>query len=120
MAAERSVAAQVFLKTPSGKSLRDADTSSLSGGLDDYRPDRAVRDKATHILGRLGFGVFEAADGLTLSIQAPASVFTSVFGVKADRLRRIRPTSTRDLDVPDELEPFVDAIVVLPPPEYFE
>ena len=59
-------------------------------------------------------------DGLTRSIQAPASVFTSVFGVKADRLRRIRPTSTRDLDVPDELEPFVDAIVVLPPPEYFE
>lgn len=119
MTEERPVAAQVLLKTGSGKSLRDLDTSALPANLDDYRADPSVREKAKRILGRLGFEVFEATNGLTLSIQAPASVFTRAFGVKASRLRNVRSTSSIDLDVPDDLDPFVEAIVVLPPPEYF-
>lgn len=67
----------------------------------------------------MGFQVFEADDGVTLSIQGPPSLFAKVFHRKAAELASRTIRDDLKLATPAELTNRVESIYLLPPPETF-
>lgn len=117
MAQEDRVAAQVFLRSVSGRSVRDLGEGTAPADLGPYRPTPAAREEARRYFEGRGFRVFLDEAGLTMSVEAPPRLFRAVFGTPADRASAARVTQDTRLPVPAELGEWVEEIHVLPPPE---
>lgn len=107
--------AQVFLRSASGRSLRDLAGVSDLADLPKYHAPPAARAAAIAKLEAAGFRVFPDEMGIALSIQAAPGVFEKVFGSVAV------PSSgaaTVRLRAPPDLDDLVEEISLLPPPEW--
>jgi hypothetical protein len=116
---KETVAAQVFLRSVSGRSFRGIAQGPLPDDLSPFRPTDAARTAVHRFLARAGFDVFSDESGLTLSIEGPPASFARVFGVEAAHLTEVRAQETVPLRPPPEIQELVDEIVVLPKPEFF-
>ena len=112
----QTVAAQVFLRSKSGKSFRDLATATHAN-IADYRPVEKNLAAARAALEAKGFRVFEDSTGISLSIEGTAELFSKVFGASAKKLHGALPES-RPLAPPKELKDLVEEIHVLPRPEF--
>lgn len=90
------------------------------------QPGQATR--AARALQRLGFRILHI--GITLSVQAPASLWRSVFGVSFTRQKRTDPLTGKPLPallkaridalrIPTDLEDLIEAVAFVEPPEFF-
>jgi len=116
---QATVTAQVFLRSVSGRSIRELAGASDPGDLAPFRAPAAARTAAIRQFEALGFKVFEDEMGLALSIQASPSVFRKTFGVSESEMRRASARESLPLPVPDDLRGMVEDILLLPPPELF-
>jgi hypothetical protein len=114
-----SVAAQVFLRSVSGRSVRELGSGSAPADLAPLRAPVASREAVERFLTAAGFKVYGDEMGLSLSIEGRPAAFAKAFGVEAERLGRIAATETVSLEVPATIRALVDEIVVLPKPELF-
>jgi hypothetical protein len=115
---KENLAAQVFLRSVSGRSVRDIGAGPAPADLAPYRPAQADSAAVVRFLEERGFKVHRDELGLTVSIEAPPSLFKKTFGITADPAK-ITATETTRLRVPKEIAGFVEEIVVVPKPEYF-
>jgi hypothetical protein len=112
-----AVAAQVFLRSASGRSLDEIAEAPLPDDLSPFRPPPAARADVERFLSRAGFKVFSDEQGITLSIEGPAETFAKVFRTEAARITRVSAADTISLKPPEEIHAIVDSIIVLPKPE---
>jgi hypothetical protein len=115
---EAGCAAQVFLRSQSGRSVRSMGEESLPADLAPFRPPVAAKEKVVRLFGDLGFRAYADDLGLTVSIEGPRRLFAKVFGVSLRRLEPPAPSPTVMLKPPGEVRELVEAIVLLPPPEF--
>ena len=111
-------AAQVFLRSESGRSLRSMGEGSLPDDLAPFRPPVAAKEKVVRLFGDLGFRTYADDLGLTVSIEGSRKLFAQVFRVPLHRLESPAPSQTLTLEPPGEVRELVEAIVLLPPPEF--
>lgn len=116
---EEKVAAQVFLKSVSGRSARELGSGPVPGDLAPFRAPAAARDVVERFLTAAGFKVYGDELGLALSIEGQSADFARTFGIDATRLARIAAPETVSLEAPTAIRSLVDEIVVLPKPELF-
>jgi hypothetical protein len=107
----------VFLRSASGRSLRELGEAADLSDLASFKPPASARASAIARLEELGFRVYADAMGIALSIEAQPALFTTTFGVSAADLRNASASETVRLRVPTGLEDTVEEIVLLPPPE---
>jgi hypothetical protein len=117
---EATASAQVFLRTKSGRSVRELASGPLPEDLDAYRAPAETVQAVVQCMERLGFQVFRDEMGLALTIQASASVFTKVFDVTSEVVTDVRAEATVHLRAPREIDAYVDEIVVTPRPALFK
>jgi len=110
--------AQVFLRSESGRSLREMGEGSLPADLAPFRPQVSVKEKVIRLFGDLGFRAYADDLGLTVSIEGPRRLFARVFRVPLSQLEPPVPVETVMLEPPGEVRELVEAIVLLPPPEF--
>jgi hypothetical protein len=110
--ADAAMIAQVVMRGADGRSILD-----IEGPLTAAAPDRTAGDlpeaRVEEIRGRLealGFAV-EAGDAAALSVTGPAALFAELFGLE--------PGMTEAPRIPEDLAPFLAAVMVPPPPEFF-
>ena len=82
-------------------------------------PDAGARRETLRAFLAMGFQVFEADDGVTLSIQGPPALFAQVFHQKAADLANRTLRDDLKLATPPALTDRVAAIHLLPPPERY-
>jgi hypothetical protein len=116
---ETTASAQVFLRSSSGRSVRELATGPLPTDLSPYRASGTTVDAVVRHLEACGFQVFRDEMGLALTIQGQASVFVKVFGVTRETVTSVRADTTIRLRAPREIAEYVDEIVVTPKPELF-
>ncbi len=109
------VAAQVFLRSRSGKSVRDLQRATPTD-IAEYQPDETTLAAAREAFEALGFRVFTDSTGIALTIEGPSSLFTRVFGASKS-VSDQAPFSRDPLPVPSRLTNVVEEIHVLPPPD---
>ena len=112
-----AVAAQVFLRSASGRSLEELTEAALPEDLSPFRASATARAEVERFLRRAGFKVFSDEQGLTLSIEGPVDAFAKVFGIDQARITGVSAIETVSLNPPREIQALVDKIVVLPKPE---
>jgi hypothetical protein len=112
--AER-IAAQVFLRSRSGKSFRDLQRSTPAD-IAEYQPDEKACASAREAFESLGFKVFNNSTGIALTIEGPPSLFARVFGASNFESNRSL-VSPRPVPAPKEIRSLVEEIHVLPPPD---
>ena len=110
--------AQVFLRSRSGKSLREMGEGSLPADLAPFLPPVSVKEKVVRLFGDLGFRAYADELGLTVSIEGPRTLFARVFKVPLSQLGPPAPVETVKLEPPGEVRELIEAIVLLPPPEF--
>jgi hypothetical protein len=115
---EAGCAAQVFLRSQSGRSVRSMGEGSLPADLAPFRPPLAAKEKVVRLFGDLGFRTYEDDLGLSVSIEGPRRLFARVFRVPLHRLEPPAPAHTVTLEPPGEVRELVETIVLLPPPEF--
>ena len=107
--------AQVFLRSPQGRSFREVASGPLPEDLSPYRATAEVAARARRHFEKAGFAVHEDDLRLALTIEAKPATFEKVFGIKGAKGAAL---GTR-LATPAELKEIVDEIHVLTPPEMF-
>lgn len=112
--AER-VAAQVFLRSRSGKSFRELQRSTPTD-ITESQPDENALVAAREAFEALGFKVFSDSTGIALTIEGPPSLFARVFGASNFETNR-SIVSPRPLPAPKEIGNLVEEIHLLPPPD---
>lgn len=117
------VVAEVILRGPEGKSIVDADQPPMSPAeLAVYQPTLATSAAARAAFESRGFDVHD--DGATgFSVSADQNVFEDVFST------RLRVATAPDgseywqpadaIEIPDDFDPWVAAVVLPLPPEFF-
>ena len=105
------VAAVVFLKTRSGKSIRDFRDGALPKVLEPYRAPDGVMEFVHHAFERLGFDVRLDLTGLMLFLNGSSLLFSDCFG-------SVITKPNVELAPPEELKEFIEAIVVMRSPKY--
>jgi hypothetical protein len=110
-------AAQVFLRSRSGRSYRDLREGPLPQDLSLYLPTPSARQEVTGLFSRLGFRTYADDMGLTISIEGSPELFSRIFGVAVRRLAAAPPTDTIALRSPEEVRELIEEIVLLPRPE---
>ena len=115
---KETLVAQIFLRSVSGRSIREVGEGSPPSDLTPFRPTEATSSAVVRFLQRQGFQVHRDDLGLTVSIEGPPSLFKKIFGVTADPTK-ISATETVRLHPPKEIGEFVEEIVIVPKPEYF-
>ena len=113
------MAAYVFLRSVSGKSIRELSTLPLPEDLAPFRASPSVRNKVTQFFRDRGFDVYEQDDGLALSITGSANKFVEVFQLPEARLLSRAPSSSDSLPIPPELAGLVEEVCFIPPVEIF-
>jgi hypothetical protein len=116
---EATASAQVFLRTKSGRSVRELASGPLPEDLAAYRAPADAVQAVVHYLEQRGFRCFRDEMGLALTIEGSTSVFTKVFGVASETVRSVRAATSVHLRAPREIDAYVDEIVVTPRPELF-
>lgn len=114
-----TVAAQVFLRSVSGRSIKEIAGGPLPDDLAPFRPTEAARTAVQRFLAAAGFEVHGDEMGFTLSIEASPADFARVFGIDASRITKVSAQQTLRLPAPAEIQDFVEDIAVLPKPEFF-
>jgi hypothetical protein len=117
-----TLAAQVFLRSASGRSIRELGAAPLPADLSPYMPTQAGRRAGREAFEGLGFKVFEDAMGVTMSIEGPPALFTRAFGIPRATLRGLKALKASPavrLDPPEAVRDLVEEIVLIPPPEWF-
>jgi hypothetical protein len=109
------IAAQVFLRSRSGKSFRDLQHSTPTD-IAEYQPDEATWAAAREAFEALGFRVFSDSTGIALTIEGPSSLFTRVFRASKSKMKQSL-LSPRPLSAPKEIMNLVEEIHVLPAPD---
>jgi hypothetical protein len=112
-------AAQVFLRSVSGKSIHALGQGPLPADLSPYRAAPSARDEAVRALQKRGFRVFPDEAGLTVAIEGSPALFAKTFGVPEKRLLDVSAADTLALAPPKELEHVVENIFLMPRPEWF-
>lgn len=116
---KETIHAQVFLRSASGRSVRELGEAPLPADLAPYRASEAARIGVGRFLEHLGFKVYMDALGLTLSIQGSPEVFEKTFAVPANRIATVPADRTIRLHPPQEIQEFVEDIILTPKPELF-
>ena len=111
-----TLAAVVFLRSVSGKSLRELATGPLPPDLDAYRPPPAAVDTVRHAFDSRGFDVFADAQRLTLTLEGERALFAEYFGVPEARLADPSRRSEIELTPPSDIRSLIERIRLLPPP----
>src|SRR5262245_62143958 len=119
MAAERRVVAQVFVRSPSGRSLRELGDAPPPADLSPYMPSADPLQRVADAFRKRGFRAFCDDAGTIVSIEGGVRLFERVFGASEERLCETNAASAPSLRVPADLAASVDSIVVTPPPEFF-
>jgi hypothetical protein len=114
-----TLAAQVFLRSVSGRSVRELGAAPLPADLAPYLPAQGERRRALGVFERLGFKVFADTLGVSLSIEGPPELFVKVFGLQPEAVRRLKAPETVHLPPPREIGDLVEEIAIVPPPELF-
>ena len=109
--------AQIFLRSASGRSVRELGEAPLPGDLSPYRAPREARDGVRRYFESRKFSVFVDDAELTMSVEASPPAFRAVFGASVAVPSSGRPMQTTRLAIPDEIRQWVEEIVVLPPPD---
>ena len=109
--------AQVFLRSASGRSVRELGEAPLPADLGPYRAPRDARDGVRRYFESRNFSVFVDDAQLTMSVAAPLPAFRAVFGATVAAPASGRPMQTTRLAIPDEIRQWVEEIVVMPPPD---
>jgi hypothetical protein len=117
---EATASAQVFLRTKSGRSVRELASGPLPEDLDAYRAPAETVQAVVQCMERLGFQVFRDEMGLALTIQGSTSHFVAVFGGGARKLTALAANREVRLPAPKEIDAYVDEIVATPRPELFK
>ena len=113
------VMAQVFLRSRSGKSVRELGGSPLPDDLAEFTPTAAGKRTVREAFERLGFKVFEDSLGISLSIEGSPDLFSRVFGLPRKKILSVNIAESLELPAPPEAAPFVEGIFLQPPPELF-
>ena len=111
------ISAQVFLRSPQGRSFRECATGPLPDDLNVFRASPEATAEVRRHFEKLGFRVFEDDLHLALTIEAPATKFQEVFGIQPAGKEAALKASP--LATPPEISALVDQIVLTSPPEYF-
>lgn len=114
---EGKVAAQVFLRSVSGRSFRELGSEQLPGDLAPFRAPPAARAAAERFLTDAGFKVYGDELGLALTIEGRPEDFARTFGIDPRRLSDVAAHETVTLETPVAIRALVDEIVVLPKPD---
>ena len=109
--------AQIFLRSVSGRSVRELGDAPLPADLGPYRAPRNARDGVRRYFESRKFSVFVDDAQLTMSVEAPPPAFRAVFGTTVAAPSSGQPMQTTRLAIPDEIRQWVEEIVVLPPPD---
>ena len=109
-----TLAAVVILRSRSGQSLRDLSTERLSAGLEPDRAPREAADTVRRAFESRGFNVVPDLHLPTLTLQGPATLFASCFGVPEASLQQIDRGSQLELEAPPEIRPLIETITLLP------
>jgi hypothetical protein len=115
----KTVIAQVFLRSVSGRTLSELGEAPLPDDMSPFRPPPAARQAVHRFLAEAGLKVFGDEAGLTLSIEGTPAQFAKTFGIEAARVAGVKAHRTVTLGVPAEIQSFVDRIVVTPKPEFY-
>lgn len=115
----RDLAAHVFLRSVSGRSIRELGQTASPANLSPYLPPQEARDKVCRTFEKRGFRVFLDDTGLTVSIEGPLSLFARVFNVGEKSLLKVSASETVSLQPPKEVRDLVEEIVLVPAPEFF-
>ena len=116
---KQAVAAQVFLRSVSGRSVRDLAEGPLPEDLSIYRPPESARVAVRRHLELAGFTVFDDAQELTLSIEGPPAAYQKAFGARAIGIKAPLALRTVRLLAPPEIRDLVEDVMLLPAPEMF-
>src|SRR5262245_60970053 len=117
---QRQVTAQVFLHSTSGRSLRELGEGPLPDDLGPFRAPEAAIAKVVRHMASLGFKPCRDDMGTAITIRGAVGLFSKVFGSKSETLLGARADQSINLRVPSEIADVVEAITILPPPEFFE
>jgi hypothetical protein len=104
------VAAAVFLRTASGRSVKELRLGPLPADLDVYRPPREAMDIVRRDFENRGFKVFGDPQDLFLYLNGSRYLFAECFGID-------EPIGGSAVEPPEELKKFVEEIVLLRSPE---
>jgi hypothetical protein len=114
-----SVSAQIFLRSVSGRKLRELGQGPLPDDLETYRAPKSARDTVHRFFTDAGFKVFSDDQGLALTIEGTPAKFAEVFKTAAAHIKDVAPDKTATLKPPKEISALVDEIVVTPKPEFY-
>ena len=117
--ATRPIVAHIFLRSTSGKSVRELGKGPPPGDLSPFLAPPSAREEVRRALESRGFRVFLDDSGLFISIEASAALFAKTFGVEERSLLRLKADETFVLPPPLEIRALVEEIVVAPAPEMF-
>ncbi len=101
-------AANVFLRSPSGRSIRELAEGPLPRDLTPWLPAPSAQREVTRFFSELGFQAHADALGLTVSIEGSRALFTRVFGADAGRGEALAP--------PGPIRDLIEEILLLPRP----
>ncbi len=109
--------AQIFLRSTSGRSVRELGEAPLPGDLTPYRAPREAHDGVRRYFESHAFRAFIDDARLTMSVEASPPDFRAVFGKSVAPPSSGRPMQTTRLPIPKEIRHWVEEIVLLPPPD---
>ena len=117
-----SISAEVILKSMSGKSLTNSNTSITSENIKEFEPSKENIKIAIKALEKLGFEVFH--NGLTITIVGDKSLYEQIFKSKlcidVYKQNGMAVYTLKQLSIPNLLLNIVEDIIFIPPPIYFD
>lgn len=116
---EGGCTASVFLRSLSGRSLRELAEGALPRDLTPYLPAPSTGKRVTRFFADLGFRAHADATGLTVSIEGSRGLFARVFGADDARLRTPSAEETVALQTPEGVRDLVEEILLLPKPDLY-
>ena len=109
--------AQVFLRSTSGRSIRELGEAPLPADLKSYRAPREARDGVRRWFEGHGFRVHVDDAELTMSVEADLEDFRAVFGKHVTAPASGKVMQRERLPIPPDIRQWVEELVVLPPPD---
>lgn len=112
------IAAHVYLKSVSGRSITELATGLPPDDLTPFLPPPSARSEVTRWFNDRGFEVHADDLGIALSIDGTPTLFERAFRTDQAKLATdVGAEVERRLPIPEELSGLVDAIAIIPPPE---
>jgi len=111
--------AQVFMRSVSGRSLKELAGEQLPENLAPFLPHPSAEIAVRRYFESAGFTVHCDELTHTISIEAPADLYSRVFGLRASKLEKFTANDSVSLDIPAGVAEFIDSIILTPKPEMF-